>query len=127
MMDVVVKYVEACRDDLDAARALIDANRAFYAPFLCHQALYKALRGLYLERRNSYPIAEPRLDRLADAAGAGDLVSGADREFLRELSMYPEVVEHPVYRVKLLEHAKNAGEIEKRARDLAERVVAALG
>ncbi len=126
MMDVVVKYVEGCRDDLDAARTLLDSGRPFWVGFLCHQALFKLLRGYFLETQNRYPPNEPHLPALARASGLDASLSGADLEFLHELSFYPQVTSQSVYRQKILEHAGEAEEIWKSANLLSEKIRSAL-
>ncbi len=122
MMDVVVKYVEGCRDDLDAARTLLDAGRPFWVGFLCHQALFKLLRGYFLEMQNRYPPNESHLPTLARASGLDATLTGADLDFLHELSFYPQVVSQSVYRQKIAERATEGAAVLGRASALADAI-----
>lgn len=41
--------------DMDTAEIMFDNKRYFYAVFMCHLAIEKALKGLYLERLKEIP------------------------------------------------------------------------
>lgn len=103
MQEPVRKYIQACQDDLEAARILIEAGQRFYTPFLCHQALQKILRGYFLETHNRYPPMNDDLLALADATDAGSRLDASSRRFAQSLSIYPQVVSNPVYRQKILQ------------------------
>lgn len=126
MMDVVAKYVEGCRDDLDAARTLLDAGKPFWVAFLCHQALFKLLRGYFLQTQNRYPPNEPLLPALARASGLDASLAEADLEFLYELSFYPQVISQSVYRQKIAERAADAASVLQKAADLADSIRARI-
>lgn len=121
-MEVVQKYVRGCDEDLAAAGTLLDAGHPFYVGFLCHQALFKLLRGYYLETQNRYPPNEPHLPTLAETCGLkGDL--GEDSlEFLHELSFFPQVVAQSVYRQKLIETGAKGEAVLQRARVMVEEL-----
>jgi hypothetical protein len=125
-MDVVKKYIDGSHDDLRTAEALFAMDMPFYVPFLCHQALLKLLRGFFLERQNRYPIYETHLPTLAEAAGAMEFLDGDSRSFLHELSFYPEVIAHSVYREKILKYSKSAREMVSHAGRISGRISQAL-
>ncbi len=126
MMDVVIKYVEGCRDDLDAARTLLDAGKPFWVAFLCHQALFKLLRGYFLETQNRYPPNESHLPTLARASGVDASLAAQDLDFLHELSFYPQVASQSVYRQKIAERAADAPSMLRRAAGLADTIRAKI-
>ncbi|MCZ7585592.1 MAG: HEPN domain-containing protein [Deltaproteobacteria bacterium] len=126
MQEIVKKYVDGARDDLAAAEALVNAGHLFHVPYLCHQAVFKLLRGFYLEMLNRYPLFEPHLPTLASAAGAAAQLTPDDLALLHELSFYPDVVGHSVYRQKILEHAKDANRILARATEIVDKLTAVL-
>ena len=126
MMEATQKYLDGCREDLDAAKALLDAGQPFYVPFICHQALFKVLRGYYLESRNSYPLADVRLNLIAEEGGAAAFLSDEDKALLVELSFFPDAIAHSVYREKLWKHSENAREILDRTRRVAEAVLSKI-
>jgi len=103
MQEPVIKYIEAGQADLETARLLIENNKNFYTPFLCHQALQKILRGCFLEYLNRYPPLTNDLLKIADDTEAGLMMEEADRKFVSSLSIYPDVIGNPVYRMKILE------------------------
>lgn len=41
--------------DMDTAKFMFDGGRYFYAVFMCHLSLEKALKGLYYEKRKQVP------------------------------------------------------------------------
>ena len=125
-MDVVIKYVEGSRDDLESAAVLLAGGKPFHIPFLCHQALFKLLRGLYLETKNSYPPFETHLPTLLRKTGRQNLIDSDGLEFLHELSFYPEVVGHSVYRQKIIERGNRAGEYLDRARRMADSLIESI-
>ena len=119
MQEAVEKYVHACHDDLDAAQILIDGGQCFYTPFLCHQALQKILRGLFLETQNRYPPVTADLLSIADGCDAGKRLDAPMRVLLQSLSVYPEVIGNPVYRKKILEQCT-----QESARDMLKQTKA---
>jgi len=42
--------------DFETAEAMFTSGRYIYAIFMCHLSLEKALKGLYLKRRNEHPV-----------------------------------------------------------------------
>ena len=41
---------------MDTAKYMLEGGRRVYAIFMCHLSLEKALKGLYLKRRNEHPV-----------------------------------------------------------------------
>lgn len=103
MQEPVIKYIDACDHDLAAAQVLLDNGHEFYVPFFCHQALHKILRGYSLQILNRYPPITHDLLAIADETEAGlRMEDDGTRDFVGSLSVYPEVIQNPVYRQKII-------------------------
>lgn len=55
--------------DMDTAETLYDTERYFYAVFMCHLSIEKALKGLYLDRLKEVPPRVHNLVYLLNKAG----------------------------------------------------------
>lgn len=62
MTDQVQYWIQIATYDLETAEAMLDSNRFLYVGFMCHQAIEKLLKGLYVAKNNSVP---PRVHNLA--------------------------------------------------------------
>lgn len=49
------EWLRQARYDLDTARYMAEGNRFFYAVFMCHLAIEKALKGVYLSHTGELP------------------------------------------------------------------------
>lgn len=55
--------------DMDTAETMYDTERYFYAVFMCHLSIEKALKGLYLDRLKEVPPRVHNLVYLLNKAG----------------------------------------------------------
>ncbi|MBU1262537.1 HEPN domain-containing protein [bacterium] len=55
--------------DINTAEFMFDGGRYFYAVFMCHLSIEKALKGLYLERLKEVPPKVHNLIYLLNKAG----------------------------------------------------------
>jgi len=55
--------------DLDTAEYMFNGRRYFYSVFMCHLAIEKALKGLYVARLSSEPPRTHNLMHLAEKLG----------------------------------------------------------
>jgi HEPN domain-containing protein len=49
------EWLRQAEYDLETATFMFNGARYFYAVFMCHLAIEKALKGLYFERRRQLP------------------------------------------------------------------------
>ena len=65
------EWLRQAEYDMDTAEALFSAGRFFYAVFMCHLSLEKALKGLYLAKSGTQAPRTHNLIFLLDKTGAG--------------------------------------------------------
>lgn len=61
------QWLEQADYDMDTAQFLFDGGRCFYAVFMCHLSIEKALKGLYQARLGATPPRTHSLIYLLDA------------------------------------------------------------
>lgn len=71
--------------DLETAQAMLDAKRYLYVGFMCHQAVEKVLKAIYVKKRNEVP---PRIHNLARLLKLADLdeIPPSQLEVIHKLS-----------------------------------------
>ena len=63
--ELVVKYwLEQSKEDLQSAKALLDARRYTWAAFICQQTLEKSLKAIYVKEKKTIPPYIHKLERL---------------------------------------------------------------
>lgn len=62
------EWLKQAEYNMDTARAMFDAGRHFYAVFMCHLSLEKALKGLYMAKTRELPARTHSLLFLLRAA-----------------------------------------------------------
>lgn len=65
----VLEWLKQADYDLDTARFMCSGGRYFYAVFMCHLAVEKALKGLYQQKRQETPPKTHNLIYLLDRIG----------------------------------------------------------
>lgn len=55
MKDKAAEWMKQAEYDLDTAKYMISGGRYFYAVFMCHMCLEKALKALYQEKKDEVP------------------------------------------------------------------------
>lgn len=55
MENKTLHWLEQSDYDADTAKYMFDGGRYFYAVFMCHLAIEKALKGLYFEKTKNIP------------------------------------------------------------------------
>jgi HEPN domain-containing protein len=83
--------------DLDTARFMFNGKRYFYAVFMCHLSMEKALKGLYQERLKEMPPKVHNLVYLVNKIGI-KLPEGIARFLIKlneahVVTRYPEDIE----------------------------------
>lgn len=63
------EWLKQAQYDLDTARYMFQGSRHFYAVFMCHLALEKALKGLYVKTLKETPPRVHNLVYLVDQTG----------------------------------------------------------
>jgi len=90
-------WIEMSEYDIGAAQAMLDSKRYLYVGFMCHQAIEKALKAIFV--RDCSPETLPyihNLAKLADTSGIYTKMTDEQKDFLDELgplnveARYPE-------------------------------------
>ena len=55
MNDKYKEWLKQAEYDMDTAKVMFDGGRYFYAVFMCHLSIEKALKSLYLKVKNEAP------------------------------------------------------------------------
>ena len=64
-----LEWLKQADYDFDTARFMCSGGRYFYAVFMCHLAVEKALKGLYQQQRQETPPKTHNLIYLLDRIG----------------------------------------------------------
>lgn len=97
MSRTVEEWIKQAYYDMDTAEFMLGGGRYFYAVFMCHLSLEKALKGLYLERLKKEP---PKTHNLVYLLNSADIKVPEDKgKFIVKLNeasiatRYPENLE----------------------------------
>lgn len=69
MSDKHEEWLKQADYDMDTADAMFSSGRYFYAVFMCHLSIEKALKGLYFKNLNEVPPRTHNLLYLLDKTG----------------------------------------------------------
>lgn len=69
MTDKYKEWLRQADYDMDTAELMLNSGRHFYAVFMCHLSIEKALKGLYFKRMNEVPPKTHNLLYLLDKVG----------------------------------------------------------
>lgn len=85
------------------ARAMLDTRRLLYVWFMCHQAVEKALKGVFVLRKpEEYLSYIHKLMRLANLSGISEEMSEEQLSLLDLLSPLNIGARYPVHKSKLM-------------------------
>ena len=85
-MNVVERWADQARYDLDTARAMMNSGRYLYVLFCCQQTVEKMIKAIIAKQSNEFP---PRIHALIRLAEAAELeLTDEHAQLLRELSNY---------------------------------------
>jgi len=85
-MNVVERWVEQARYDLDTARSMLNSSRYLYVLFCCQQAVEKMIKAIIAKQSNDFPPRIHTLIRLSEVAALE--LTEERAQLLRELSNY---------------------------------------
>ncbi len=89
--------------DLDTAQVMLEGKRFLYVGFMCHQAVEKTLKALYVFKKNNNPPYKHNLKRLALQCDIYELMSDEQKDFLDQLNPLNIEARYPTYKKKLME------------------------
>jgi HEPN domain-containing protein len=102
-------WIEIARYDLSTAHALLKAHKYLYVGFMCHQAIEKGLKALYVARKKKIPPFIHNLIVLAEQTGVSMELSEDQRCLIDRLQPLNIQARYPSYRAKMMkELTKNS-------------------
>jgi HEPN domain-containing protein len=118
MSEKTIQYwIEISEYDLQVAKSLLDKGHYLYVGFMCHQAVEKMFKALYVKQTSAMPPYIHKLDRLVDLVGLKMVMSQEHDDFIDELTPLNIQARYPAYReaiYSLIDKEKAALIIEKR-------------
>ncbi|SDM53130.1 HEPN domain-containing protein [Halarsenatibacter silvermanii] len=101
--DEISYWIEASDYDLETAKSMLDTKRYLYVGFMCHQAVEKILKGLYVSKYEKTPPYTHNLTRLAKETDIYSRLDEKKQYFLDVLEPLNIEARYPSDRDKLLE------------------------
>lgn len=96
-------WFESAEYDLQTARAMLDTRRLLYVGFMCHQAVEKALKGVFVLRKPEEDLPYiHKLMRLANLSGISEEMSEEQLSLLDLLGPLNIEARYPVHKSKLM-------------------------
>ncbi|MBF0360703.1 MAG: HEPN domain-containing protein [Oligoflexia bacterium] len=83
-----IQWFERALYDLDTARDLLKSGKYLYVAFMCHQALEKALKSVYLNLKNEMPPYIHNLPKLSELIGLKQTLSDEQTDFLQNMNIF---------------------------------------
>lgn len=101
--DQVSYWFESAEYDLQTARAMLETRRLLYVGFMCHQAVEKALKGIFVMRKPKEDLPYiHKLMRLANLSGISEEMSEEQLSLLDLLSPLNIEARYPLHKSKLM-------------------------
>jgi HEPN domain-containing protein len=102
MEEIVKKWLERAKYDLDTAKAMLSSSRYLYVAFMCQQAVEKILKAIIIKNGGRIPRTH-NLVRLAELANVCHFMEDKDRDFLSDLTPFAIESRYGDYRQRLSE------------------------
>jgi len=95
-------WLDLAEYDMETARAMLISRRLLYVAFMCHQAIEKALKGVYTARCQAIPPKMHVLVKLAQLSGLWEEISEDQQHWM--IAVQPMNIEsrYPAEKAKLL-------------------------
>ena len=117
MSEKTIQYwIDISEYDLQVAKSLLDKEHYLYVGFMCHQAVEKMFKALYVKQTSTMPPYIHKLDRLVDLVGLKTAMSGERNDFIDELTPLNIQARYPAYKetiYSLIDKEKATQIIEK--------------
>ncbi len=95
----IIKYWIKLSDyDIEVAESLYEKNHYLYSAFMCHQAIEKILKAIYVYKYNQPPPYTHRLYKLIQLNEIEDVISEEKKEFILKLEPYNIEARYPSYK-----------------------------
>ena len=98
----ITYWLEVSAYDVDTAKAMLDTGRYLYVGFMCHQAVEKILKALFVRNNTEVPPYTHSLLKLAKGAGCYADLSETQKDLLDQLDPLNIEARYPSYKEQLL-------------------------
>lgn len=105
----IAYWIELSEYDLNVAESLSEKGHYLYMGFMCHQAVEKMLKAIYVAKFNTVPPYIHKLDKLIELSGLKDAVSEIQYDLIDELIPLNIQARYPAYKdaiYKLIDDVK---------------------
>lgn len=104
----ITYWLEVSAYDIDTAKAMLDTGRYLYVGFMCHQAVEKILKALFVRNNTEAPPYTHSLLKLAKGAGCYTDLSETQKDLLDQLDPLNIEARYPSYKEQLLKQLSNS-------------------
>lgn len=121
MSDKTVQYwIELSEYDLKVAESMLEKGHYLYVGFMCHQAVEKMLKAVYVSKNKTAPPYIHKLDKLIELAGLRESFSEDRYDIIDELTPLNIQARYPAYKdaIHRLIGKEKAEEIQSKTREL---------
>jgi HEPN domain-containing protein len=91
-------WLELSRYDLKVAHSMFEKGHYLYVGFMCHQAVEKLLKAVYVKKYNKMPPFIHKLDKLIELGGLKKILSEDNYDLMDELSPLNIQARYPAYK-----------------------------
>lgn len=99
MSEKTVQYwIDISEYDLQVAKTLLDKGHYLYVGFMCHQAVEKMLKSIYVKQTSTMPPYIHKLDKLVERVGLKFAMSQEHNDFIDELTPLNIQARYPAYK-----------------------------
>jgi len=105
----ITYWIDLSEYDLTVAGSLSEKGHYLYMGFMCHQAVEKMLKAIYVAKFNTVPPYIHKLDKLIELTGLKDAVSEIQYDLIDELIPLNIQARYPAYKdaiYKLIDDVK---------------------
>ena len=94
-----VKYwLELSEYDITVAESMLEKGHYLYVGFMCHQAVEKALKAIYVDKEKTLPPYTHKLDKLIEITGLKEKLLEDKFDLIDELSPLNIQARYPAYK-----------------------------
>jgi len=94
----IAYWIDLSEYDLNVAGSLSEKGHYLYMGFMCHQAVEKMLKAIYVAKFNAVPPYIHKVDKLIELTGLKDAVSEIQYDLIDELIPLNIQARYPAYK-----------------------------
>lgn len=105
----IAYWIDLSEYDLNVAGSMSEKGHYLYMGFMCHQAVEKMLKAIYVAKFNTVPPHIHKLDKLIELTGLKDAISEIQYDLIDELIPLNIQARYPAYKdaiYKLIDDGK---------------------